>query len=472
MNTSIDDSAYEELRFVREKLEKEANGLALATTRFQILSLAGLLVLCLLLANESFEPPKWQRAVESLQQLVTRHELAAAIGKVGYQHIENYTLRQEERTLLTEVILKTGMANKISAEANMMEVSKSLSDFYYGVDFLELEVIEKSLALMEEQVGATLLRDLTRYHYEGGPLKQGTSLRDFFFSDYTLGRHRILAEKLPYEPTKSIREYVASARALLLEIKANYPEAHTAWKKLNDEWLEKYQLSDWTWGAWLRLTDQAVADWAQIVGGSIGTIGMASMPRTREKELNWISVINWLNGELQGKAKQERDAAAKATVWSITLELPLKMILLTFPLLFFAGRCVLSAFQLRHKIAAIRLTRIDGLVSRRLGEHASAIDAVRPLQLELTLVEAASTRKWRELFISYPLLFTDIAYELTSSSMAIYVLYRGINLFWWPPTLTLSTAIFTSGVFAGLALAALFWITSRDAISTVSAIMK
>jgi hypothetical protein len=43
--------------------------------------------------------------------------------------------------------------------------------------------------------------------------------------------------------------------------------------------------------------------------------------------------------------------------------------------------------------------------------------------------------------VSYPQLFTDLAYELSASSMAVYVPYRIMRLRWGPPEVTPTTAL-------------------------------
>ncbi len=461
-----EEKADKELEKLRTRLEEESDRLAGSIRRFQIVSLIALALLCVLLSSQDFRPPKWAHVQERLANWEANNQIQGAVRSIRYSEIENYQFTQSVRKPLTASVVKTGLAADIPAERNMQQVSEFLGDKYYGVSFLDLDELEKYLSLMTEQAGANVLKDLSNYGYEGGQrVATGTSLRQAFFSDYTLGKHKRLALELPYEPEKDIRSYVDAARNLIAEIKRKYPEADKAWTGVKTGFLRNYAVAAWTWGAWTGLSDNAVAEWNSIVVGSVGGIDSETISTISGGQglPDWGSVITWIKRQVAAKAEAEKETEAKATIWSVRVALPLKVMVLLFPLIYVAARCALAELRLYLRSNVARAKAIDAVIDRGLGVYRPLLEGLRASLIEPQVIPSG----WNTIRL-FPLFFTEFAYEMGAFLMAAYVLYRGIHLAYYHPATWINPIIYSLMITAALLLGLSFLRTSRSAIKKLS----
>ncbi len=461
--TTAAEKADHELGKLRDRLQEYSKDLTNGIRRFQIVSLIALAVLCLLLSNEDFRPRKWLGFENRLTAWEERNKLRGPIRRVPYSYIETYELQEAYRKGLTDSILRTTVASEIPAEATLQQVSELLGDRYYGVDFLYLHNVEESLSIMSEIVGAKVMKDLSNYRTDGHPLKppEWLSIKGWFFSDNVLFGHRLLAERLPYEPEEGVQEYVKSARKLIGEIKQKYPDADREWTKhrvgLHND------IRYWPWIAWTNLSDSTVSEWKSLLTESVGAANEATLSKIG-KAPDFGSVIDWLKHQLAELAKTEREAAeTKATFWSVTFSVPLRVIVLLFPLIFAGARCALAELRLYLRLNLVRTSAIEAVIDRGLGSYQTLLERLRAPSMELP----GAFSGWNTLR-SFPLLFTEIAFEIAASMMAAYVLYRGIRLAYVSPAGWINSVLYSVMIIAALVLGIAFVKTSRSATKTLS----
>lgn len=207
----------------------------------------------------------------------------------------------------------------------------------YGIDFLKIDEIERQLALMLEQPDVRVLSDLRQIHYQGGLLKQGTSLRDSFFADCGLGEHKALKDRFAYDPERPIAEYVPAVRGAINELKEKYADADAAWRMVTAGFLAKYQLRGWTWAAWKSLDDSAVRNWRAMESESGRQFDVVSLKQLSGQldveSVSWETVINAVRADVaKDLRKLEEDGRSKAKVLDVELTLPIGLILTFFRL--------------------------------------------------------------------------------------------------------------------------------------------
>jgi len=460
---AAEEKADNELDKLRDRLLEESKDLTSGIRRFQIVSLIALAFLCVLLSNDEFRPRKWSGLEHRLAAWEERNKMRGPIRRLPYNHIETYELQEAYRKPLTDSILRTTVANEIPSETNLLQVSQFLGDRYYGVDFLYLHNVEESLSTMSEIVGAKVLKDLSNYDPDGRPLKKGVSLKGWFFSDNVLLGHRLLAERLPYEPEEGVQEYVKSARTLIGEIKQKYPDADREWAKQRVGF--RNDIRGWPWIAWANLSDSTVSEWKSLLTESVGAVNEATLTKLGPSHSypDWGSVIDWLKNQVAEQAKAEREADAKATFWSITFSVPLRVIVMLFPLIFAGARCALAELRLYLRLNLARITAIDALIDRGLGSCRTVLERLRAPSMEPPVALSG----WNTLRI-FPLLFTEIAFEVAASLMAAYVLYRGIRLAYFFPAGWINSVLYSVMIIAATVLGLSFAKTSRSATKALS----
>jgi hypothetical protein len=341
--------------------------------RYQLVFTLFLAVLLILTSNYDFSPSRWASAHKLQVEWLDNFKPTREDRDLSYGIIVNYGTTEKIRAPLTKEIEATGLADSIPESLRVADISKFLADRYYGIDFLDLPEQEHLLALMQEQEGAKVLSDLSRFNYQGGPNPStGTSLRDAFFADYGLGKHKVLMACCSYVPDQPIAEYVNKFKAEVARKKDEHKSAYIAWSAWNDEFLEKYRLSEWEWGPWRHVSDKMVNEWHTVLSSTVGPIDDATQRKlvgSAEKYPDWGSVINHLSAEIAGGGgvEAERKAESKVNVWSIDLVLPLRGVLVLFPMFFVWGTCILCALIIQRSILSIEIEKLDTFLGDLLG---------------------------------------------------------------------------------------------------------
>jgi hypothetical protein len=417
------EQILEEIRQRRDIQISTFRTISSSISRFQLIRALLLIVLSILVLNRSFHPAAWKLKMEVLDRWVETHVTHDLIKQVRYHQFKNSNidLTESQRSRLTAVVENSGLTDDLNPSMSMSGVAKFLGRELYGVDFIELSNFDNQLRIIREQDRAVKLKDLSKYHYQGGLYQTGTNLRDNFFSEYT--QQPALMEKFPYDPDRSVSNYLLTIQKHIDEIKKRFRNEREAW----GEYEGRLILSMWNWYAWENLSDKAIFDWNNQVIPKVGGFDQPEFKRIGEDLVGGPdlgSVLVFIRNLLKTQAEAVSKKQEKAKLWAVELDIPLDLVLLLFPLIFFCSRAVLRSLQLRRSVTMIESAKLDQLSDSSLGIRLSGSVASKKVFDPMPQFNVVLRRDWSTLFDISPTLFSDILYGFVSLGLATLLIVK------------------------------------------------